>query len=98
MLEFFDEDFDNIPLVEGALELNKAINPETKVHWAKQELERLYKDAEATLVHETDEEQRFDAFLRLFSTSGDSKATSRNTLFRTTASSIKCWSAEKVFL
>ena len=26
MLEFFDEDFDNIPLVEGALELNKAIN------------------------------------------------------------------------
>ncbi|MDW2150566.1 transglutaminase-like domain-containing protein, partial [Vibrio sp. 378] len=66
MLEFFDEDFDNMALVEGALELNKSVNPETNVHWAKQELERLYQEAEATLIHETDEEQRFDSFLRLF--------------------------------
>ncbi|NWK17573.1 hypothetical protein HX771_15770, partial [Vibrio parahaemolyticus] len=66
MLEFFDEDFDNMALVEGALELNKSVNPETNVHWAKQELERLYQEAEATLIHETDEEQRVDSFLRLF--------------------------------
>lgn len=66
MLEFFDEDFDNMALVEGALELNHSINPDTNVHWAKLELERLYEEAEAILVHETDEEQRFDSFLRLF--------------------------------
>ncbi len=53
-------------LVEGALELNHSINPDTNVHWAKLELERLYEEAEAILVHETDEEQRFDSFLRLF--------------------------------
>ncbi len=66
MLEFFDEDFDSMTLVEGALELNKSVDPETNVHWAKQELERLYQQAEAALVHESDEEQRFDSFLRLF--------------------------------
>ena len=66
MLEFFDEDFDNMALVEGALVLNQSVNPDTNVHWAKQELERLYKEAEAILVRETDEEQRFDSFLRLF--------------------------------
>lgn len=66
MLEFFDEDFDKMALVEGALELNHSINPDTNVHWAKLELERLYEEAEAILVHETDEEQRFDSFLRLF--------------------------------
>ncbi|MDF2154917.1 SirB1 family protein [Vibrio sp. CAU 1672] len=66
MFEFFDEDFDHMELVEGALELNKAINPETNVHWAKQELQRLYHEAEAVLVHEVDEEQRFEVFIRLF--------------------------------
>ena len=45
MLEFFDEDFDNMALVEGALELNHSINPDTNVHWAKLELERLYEEA-----------------------------------------------------
>ncbi|AUI85544.1 hypothetical protein BS333_03690 [Vibrio azureus] len=66
MLEFVDEHFDNMALVEGALELNLSINPETDVSWAKQELERLFKEAEFALVNEQHEEQRFEAFLRLF--------------------------------
>lgn len=66
MLELFDEDFDAIELAEGALVLNQAVDPETQVGWAKQELARLLKEAELALVHEHNEKARFDAFLRLF--------------------------------
>ncbi|MCL9776162.1 SirB1 family protein [Vibrio methylphosphonaticus] len=78
MIELFDEDFDAIALVEGALILNKAVDPETQHHWAELELARLLKEAEQTLVHEIDEKQRFDALLRLFyrewNFSGDKEA------------------------
>ncbi len=78
MREFFDEDFDNIELVEGALELNQVIDPDTDVHWAKLELQRLLSEAEQALVNESDEKQRFESFLRLFYQqwhfSGDSEA------------------------
>ncbi|EGR3921722.1 tetratricopeptide repeat protein [Vibrio cholerae] len=66
MLNLCDEDFDAMELVEGALALNKAINPETQLEWAHIELARLLKEAELTLVHERDEKARFEAFLRLF--------------------------------
>ncbi|MGR5542953.1 SirB1 family protein, partial [Vibrio campbellii] len=56
MQELFDEDFDSIELVEGALILNEAINPETQVHWAHQELSRLLKEAELALVAERHEQ------------------------------------------
>ncbi len=66
MLELFDEDFDAMELAEGALVLNKAVNPETKVQWAENELHRLLQEAELVLAHETDEKQRFGVLLRLF--------------------------------
>lgn len=66
MLDLFDEDFDAMELVDGALALNKAINPDTRVDWARIELKRLLDDAELTLVNERDEKQRFESFLRLF--------------------------------
>ncbi|WP_159651504.1 SirB1 family protein [Vibrio atypicus] len=66
MLELFDEDFDAMELAEGALVLNRAVNPETEVHWAEAELNRLLQEAELSLVHETNEMQRFDSLLRLF--------------------------------
>ncbi len=66
MLNLCDEDFDAMELVEGALALNKAINPETQLEWAHIELARLLKEAELALVHERDEKARFEAFLRLF--------------------------------
>ncbi len=66
MQEFFDDDFDEMELAEGALELNKAINPDTDHSWAIRELERLAEEAELALVHECNEQQRFDSFLRLF--------------------------------
>ena len=66
MRPLFDEDFDAIELIEGALILNQAINPETQVTWVKQELQRLTQAAELALVHESNEQQRFESFLRLF--------------------------------
>ncbi|MEZ8102097.1 SirB1 family protein [Vibrio bivalvicida] len=66
MLELFDEDFDALELAEGALALNKAINPQTQVHWAEAELSRLVQEAELALVHEASDKHRFEALLRLF--------------------------------
>ncbi|MDR9828813.1 SirB1 family protein [Vibrio sp. FNV 38] len=66
MQKLFDEDFDSIELVEGALILNEAINPETQVHWAHEELSRLLKEAELKLVSECNEQTRFNGLLRLF--------------------------------
>ena len=66
MLELFDEDFDAMELVEGALALNKAINPKTEVRWAELELNRLVEEAELVLAHEINEQQRFESLLRMF--------------------------------
>ena len=66
MFELFDEDLDNMELVEGALALNYAINPETEVDWVEQELARMLREAELYLAHEANEKQRFESFLRLF--------------------------------
>jgi len=66
MLNLFDEDFDEMELVEGALVLNKAINPDTQVEWAEQELARLLEEAEQVISGKNDEKQRFESFLHLF--------------------------------
>jgi len=66
MLNLIDEDFDAMDLADGALALNKAVNPETNSKWARKELKRLFEEAELALVSEVDQKQRFSAFLRLF--------------------------------
>jgi regulator of sirC expression with transglutaminase-like and TPR domain len=66
MLELFDEDFDAMELVEGALILNLAVDPDTQIDWSKQELHRLLTQAEYELAHEVRPQARVDAFLRLF--------------------------------
>ncbi|MGC9401297.1 SirB1 family protein [Vibrio genomosp. F10] len=66
MRELFDEDFDSLELAEGALVLNKAVNPATQKQWAENELERLLSEAELALCHENNEKQKFESFLRLF--------------------------------
>jgi regulator of sirC expression with transglutaminase-like and TPR domain len=66
MFELFDEDLDDMELVEGALALNVAINPEVNERWVELELQRLLREAELALVNEADDKSRFDAFLRLF--------------------------------
>ena len=71
MVELFDEDFDAIELAEGALILNKAIDPKTNDIWARNELQRLLKEVELTLSHEIGEQQRFDALLVFFTINGD---------------------------
>lgn len=66
MLNLFDEDFDAMELVEGALALNKAINPETKVEWALAELRILLQQAKEALATNLEPKQRFAALLTLF--------------------------------
>ncbi|MDW6093556.1 SirB1 family protein [Vibrio rhizosphaerae] len=66
MIELFDEDFDAMELVEGALVLNQAINPETRVVWAEQTLVKMTREAEASLDTGADPKTRLAAFLQLF--------------------------------
>lgn len=66
MIELFDEDFDAIELAEGALILNKAVDPQTEQHWAKAQLEQMLAEAELAIAHEINQKQRFAALLRLF--------------------------------
>ncbi|WP_117233518.1 SirB1 family protein [Vibrio maerlii] len=66
MIDMFDEDFDSLPLAEGALILNHAIDESTQVDWAKQEMARLFAELELELVHERDDKQRLASFLRIF--------------------------------
>ncbi|MGL6171117.1 MAG: SirB1 family protein [Vibrio sp.] len=66
MQNWCDEDFDALELVEGALVLNQAINPDTQVAWAQGELTRLLKEAQLALSDEHDPQARFTRFLHLF--------------------------------
>ncbi|GLO61601.1 hypothetical protein MACH09_21090 [Vibrio sp. MACH09] len=66
MFDLFDEDLDQLELVEGAIALNHAVNPETEVIWVEKELDKLFREAELLLVNETDEKQKFESFLRIF--------------------------------
>lgn len=66
MFNLFDEDLDAMELVEGALALNCAVNPDINNHWVELELKRLLKEAELSLIAQSDEQQRFEELLRLF--------------------------------
>lgn len=97
MLNLCDEDFDAMELVEGALALNKAINPETQLEWAHIELARLLKEAELALVHERDEKARFEAFCACFIKSGALAAIAKPTLILAMPLLIKYCSGAKAF-
>lgn len=66
MLELFDDDFDAMDLVEGALVLNKAIDQETQIEWAEKELLRMLHEAESYLDGAEDHKEKFAAFIHLF--------------------------------
>lgn len=66
MFSLFDEDLDQLELIEGAIALNHAVNPDTEVSWAENELNKLFAEAELLLSNEADEKQRFASFLALF--------------------------------
>ncbi len=66
LLNLSDDDFDEMPLAEGALVLNEAIDSETRVAWAKEELERLVAEAKQALTTHTHGPARLEAFLQLF--------------------------------
>jgi regulator of sirC expression with transglutaminase-like and TPR domain len=66
MFELFDEDFDEMELVEGALVLNKAINSETRVDWVESELVVMLLRAEQVISTELDQQSQFAALVKLF--------------------------------
>lgn len=66
MIAFTDQELDELPLLEGALALNAAIDTATPVHWVREELERMAQDAELLLSQETNLELRFQGLIRLF--------------------------------
>jgi len=66
VFNLFDEDLDEMELVEGALALNYAINPETDVAWVEAELIHLLSETKRALINEVDEKKKFDSFLHFF--------------------------------
>lgn len=65
-LELFEQDLDECSLLEGALALNAMIFPETDKHWVSCTLDSLFEELEQALVHESDEKQKFESFIRHF--------------------------------
>lgn len=76
-LELFEQEIDECSLVEGALALNALIFPETDKPWVLHTLNTMFEELEHALVHESDEKQKFESFLRFFyhdwNFSGDSE-------------------------
>jgi regulator of sirC expression with transglutaminase-like and TPR domain len=66
MFDFFDEDLDNMELVEGALSLNLAIKSSTSKQWAEDKLELMLIDAEAGVASEIEPKAQFAKLLKLF--------------------------------
>ncbi|WP_413283959.1 SirB1 family protein [Vibrio sp. MA40-2] len=72
MFDLFDEDLDEMTLVEGALALNHAINSDIDINWVKSELDSLFTQIEDALSlfvskqKEINEQEKFTEFVRYF--------------------------------
>lgn len=68
MFDLFDDDLDQMELIEGALALNCAVKPSVDEVKVMQQLGALFIEAEMKLAHEPNEKLRFESLLRLFYT------------------------------
>ena len=66
MLQLFGENLEGLSLVEGALALNLAINPNIQKQWVDIKLQEMCVEAEQVLAHEPNDEQRLERLLQLF--------------------------------
>lgn len=53
-MDLFEQDLDEVSLLEGAIELNSLINPSSDTVWIKASLEQMYTDLEQALAHSSD--------------------------------------------
>ncbi|WP_105900977.1 SirB1 family protein [Vibrio gangliei] len=65
-LDLFEQDLEQCSLLEGALALNAMIFPETDKYWVTHTLNSLFEELEQALVHDIDDKQKFESFLRIF--------------------------------
>ncbi len=66
MFDLFDDDLDQMELIEGALALNCAVKPSIDKVSVMQQLGQLLIEAEMKLAHEPNDKLRFESLLRLF--------------------------------
>ncbi|MFC1507768.1 SirB1 family protein [Pseudomonadota bacterium] len=66
MLQFNDDELDQMELVEGAMEITAAVEPAFPVAWVRLQLEKLAQEAEHTLMDEPNPRLRLEGLLRLF--------------------------------
>ena len=66
MFQLLDENLEDLNLVEGALALNIAIDPEIQRERVDIKLQEMCIEAEQALVHEINDEQRLERLIQLF--------------------------------
>jgi regulator of sirC expression with transglutaminase-like and TPR domain len=66
VFDLFDDDLDQMELIEGALALNCAVKPSVDKIDVMRQLGELFIEAEMKLAHEPNEKLRFESLLRLF--------------------------------
>ncbi|MGF1687141.1 tetratricopeptide repeat protein [Photobacterium japonica] len=66
MLHFAEQDWDEMPLVEGALAMTAAVEPSFPHEWVRLQLTRLAQEAEHALMDEPNAQLRLEGLIRLF--------------------------------
>ncbi|MEF1221076.1 transglutaminase family protein, partial [Photobacterium damselae] len=66
MLQFTEDELEQMPLVEGAIEMTSRIDPSFPATWVHLQLENLAKEAERELMDEINPQLRLEGLLRLF--------------------------------
>ncbi|HIF9078945.1 TPA: SirB1 family protein [Photobacterium damselae] len=66
MLQFTEDELEQMPLVEGAIEMTSRIDPSFPATWVHLQLENLAKEAEHELMDEINPQLRLEGLLRLF--------------------------------
>jgi regulator of sirC expression with transglutaminase-like and TPR domain len=66
VFDLFDDDLDDMELIEGALALNSAIEPAIDSKWVEKELAELLSHAQLVLANEQEDIKRFERFIELF--------------------------------
>lgn len=66
MLRFTDEELEQMPLVEGALEMTATVDPAFPAGWVRIQLRKLAHEAEQALMDELNPHLRLEGLIRLF--------------------------------
>lgn len=65
-IAFFEKDLDECSLLEGAVALISQVYPDTDKQWIMLTLDAMFNELEHALVHEQNQKQKFESFIRHF--------------------------------